>query len=167
MYRIHDEAHKRPVLSDLAWWTGFELGLMFGPRTTNFLSGLLLSYLRVCFGLALVGIFPGPLGFGIMLVLVVWIDLLFGLGVWGGGLRLASVPACVLVANPEMLSDKSLSGSSIMPSRYRCCCGYSVVSFSHTRVSFSFISVIFFTASSASSTFFFPCYSLWCCLLAL
>ena len=92
-----------PVLSGLPWWIGFETGLMIGPRIAYYMSGFLLSYLRVCFGLALVGIFPGPLGFGIMLVLVVWIDLLFGLGVWGGAKAsfLARLCACCKTRNVE------------------------------------------------------------------
>ena len=54
---------------------------MIGPGIACCLSGLPMFCLRVCFDLALVGIYLGLLRFG---VLAVRIDLLFGLGVWGG-----------------------------------------------------------------------------------
>ena len=41
------------VLSDLDWWTGFELGLVFGQKTADYLPDWLLSCLRVSFDLAL------------------------------------------------------------------------------------------------------------------
>ena len=44
-----------------------------------------------------VGIFPVPPGFGIVFGLVLWIDLLIGLGGWGG----ASLCACCKAGNVE------------------------------------------------------------------
>ena len=69
------------------------------------------------------------------------------LGHLGGGLRLASVFACVLVMSSDVSNDESFSDSSLMLSRVILYCWFCAVFLSCLLVSLSFICVICSTAS--------------------